>query len=235
MFIINLGYNLLMALPSESEKRFVISLGLLSLLCLGLFAFRAISSSSLRYLFIPENLALAWISLIVAWWLKQRLETMPWRSWSNYLLTFIWLIFLPNSWYVLTDLVHLYPSGEISQLYDIALIGSLVLCGFFLGFTSLYIIHRELIKRFSAVRAGIYVEIIILLSSFGIYLGRILRWSSWDIVTNPGGIILNITDRIFDPFAHLSSFTVTALFFVTLSVMYLAFYSYIQPLPQRSR
>jgi len=223
-----------MVLASEQEKRFVTSMGLLSLLCLGLFTFRAISSNSLHYIFIPENLALAWISLVVAWWLKQRLQVSPWRSWSNGSLTFIWLIFLPNSWYVLTDLVHLYPSGEINQLYDIALIGTLVLCGFFLGFTSLYLIHEELSKRASPRRAILYVEIVILLSSFGIYLGRILRWSSWDIITNPGGIILNITDRILDPFAHLSSFSVTVLFFITLSVMYLAFYSYIQPL-RRSR
>jgi uncharacterized membrane protein len=233
MYIINLRYNLLMISLRESEKKFVTSMGLLSLLCLGLFAFRAISSHSLHYIFIPENLILAWVSLIVAWRLKLRLKVSRWRRASNLALTFIWLIFLPNSWYVLTDLVHIYPSGEINQLYDIALIGSLVLCGFFLGFSSLYLIHQELLKRSSATRAAIYVEIIILLSSFGIYLGRILRWSSWDVVTNPGGIILNISDRIVDPFAHLSSFSVTAIFFITLSVMYLAFYSYIQPLPKQ--
>jgi uncharacterized membrane protein len=220
---------------SEPEKRFASSMGLLSLLCLGLFGFRAISAHSLHYLFIPENLALAWTSLIMAWWLSDRLKKKPWRSPGNLILTFVWLIFLPNSWYVLTDLVHLYPSGEINQLYDIALIGTLVLCGFFLGFTSLYLIHRQMAQRFSKLRAVLYVEIIILLSSFGIYLGRILRWSSWDIVANPGGLILNITDRILDPVAHLSSFTVTALFFITLSVMYLAFYSFIQPLPRRGR
>lgn len=224
-----------MVLAHEPERRFVTSIGLLSLLCLGLFAFRVVSSGSWHYIFIPENLALAWVSLIVAWWLRLRLATTAWRSWTNGLLTFVWLIFLPNSWYVLTDLVHLYPSGEISQLYDIALIGSLVLCGFFLGFSSLYLVHQEMIKRLSAARAAVLVEVIILLSSFGIYLGRILRWSSWDILTNPGGIILNITDRILDPFHHLSSFSVTLLFFITLSVMYLSFYSYIQPLRRQGR
>lgn len=223
-----------MVLKSD-ERRFVSSMGLLSLLCLGLFIFRVVSARSWHYVFIPENLTLAWISLVTAWWLRLRLKTTAWKSWSNGLLTFIWLIFLPNSWYVLTDLVHLYPSGEINQLYDIALIGTLVLCGFFLGFTSLYLIHKEMAKRLPAKKAVILVEIIILLSSFGIYLGRILRWSSWDVVTNPGGIILNITDRILDPFDHVSSFTVTALFFITLSVMYLAFYSYIEPLPKRRR
>jgi uncharacterized membrane protein len=224
-----------MILRSEVEKRFVTSVGLISLLCLGLLAFRVASTQSTTYLFIPENLALAWISLIIAWLLAGRLRAQRWSTPSNILLTFIWLIFLPNSWYVLTDLVHVYPSRQINQLYDIALIGSLVLCGFFLGFTSLYIVHRELIKRLGTKKALWAVEAIIFLSSFGIYLGRILRWSSWNIITDPGGIILNVTDRVIDPFSHLSSFAVTALFFVTLSVMYLAFWIFVQPLPKSSR
>lgn len=220
-------------LSQDADKRFAVSMGLLSLLCLGLFVFKAASDATLFYLFVPENLLLAWVSLVVAWWLKRRLQVSAWRTPANLGLTFVWLIFLPNSWYVLTDLIHLNPTGEVSLLYDIAQIGTLVLCGFFLGFTSLYLIHRELEKRVSNWRAALYVGVIILLSSFGIYLGRVLRWSSWDVVSNPGGLILNISDRLIDPRAHISSFTVTALFFVTLSVMYLSFYSYIRPLPRR--
>ena len=218
-----------MVLRSEIEVRFVKSLGVLSILCLGLAAFRVISAHSFRYLFIPENLALAWASLIFAWILAGRLEQKRWKNWQNLFLTVLWLIFLPNSWYVLTDLIHVYPAGEVSQLYDIALIGCLVLCGFFLGFTSLYIVHRELIKRLSPRQALVIIEGVILLSSFAIYLGRILRWSTWDILTNPAGIILNISDRIVSPLSHRSTFTVTAIFFVTLSVMYLAFWIFVQP------
>ncbi|MDB5161253.1 MAG: hypothetical protein JWO96_633 [Candidatus Saccharibacteria bacterium] len=218
-----------MILRSETERRFVTSLGLLSLLCLGLLAFRIVSTGKFQYLFIPGNLALAWASLIFAWLLGHQLKKYRWKSWQNIILTVLWLIFLPNSWYVLTDLIHVYPSGQISQLYDIALVGSLVLSGFFLGFTSLYLVHRELIKRLSDRQAAMIVGGVILLSSFAIYLGRILRWNSWDIIKNPGGLILNISDRIVDPFAHVSSFTVTALFFVTLSVMYLSFWVFVQP------
>jgi uncharacterized membrane protein len=218
-----------MILRSETERRFVTSLGLLSLLCLGLLAFRIISTHSTKYLFIPGNLALAWASLVFVWLLARGLQRRRWKSWPNGILTALWLIFLPNSWYVLTDLIHVYPSGQISELYDIALVGSLVLCGFFLGFTSLYLFHRELLKRFNRQKSLWIIEGVILLSSFAIYLGRILRWNSWDVIKNPGGLILNITDRIVDPFAHVSSFAVTALFFVTLSVMYLAFWIFVQP------
>lgn len=218
-----------MPLRSDIERRFVASLGLLSCLCLGLLLFRIIATRSSDYLFIPENLILAWASLVFAWLLTNRLRNHRWKNGPNILLTVLWVIFLPNSWYVLTDLIHVYPSGEISQLYDIALVGTLVLCGFFLGFASLYMVHREMLKRLPAPKALTIVEAIILVSSFAIYLGRILRWNSWDVIRNPGGLILNISDRFVDPFHHLNSFTVTALFFVTLSVMYLAFLIFVQP------
>jgi uncharacterized membrane protein len=218
-----------MVFRSDTEKRFIVSMVLLSGLCLGLLAFRIISTGTFQYAFIPENLALAWASLVFAWLLGRQLTKGRWKSWQGLFITLLWLIFLPNSWYVLTDLIHVYPSGEISQLYDIALIGSLVLCGFFLGFTSLYLVHRELLGRLPKRSSSLIIAAVILLSSFAIYLGRILRWSSWDVITNPGGLILNISDRILDPFNHVSSFTVTALFFVTLSVMYLAFWIFVNP------
>src|SRR5207248_883380 len=132
-----------MILRSNAEKRFVKAVGLLSVLCLGLFLFRIVFTHSLRYWFISGNLALACASLIFGWLLIERLKTYYWDNWLNLLLTLLWLIFLPNSWYVLTDLIHVYPSSEINQLYDITLISSLVVCGFFLGFSSLYVVHRE--------------------------------------------------------------------------------------------
>ncbi len=221
-----------MILRGEIEKRFVVTLGILSALCLGLFVLKLLSSGTVSYLFIPENLALAWLSLYFAWLLRRQLQTHRWKSASSLFITFLWLLFLPNSWYVLTDLIHIYPSGQITQLYDIALISSLVMCGFFLGFTSLYLVHKELLKRLSSNQSLILIELVILLSSFGIYLGRVLRWSSWDIITNPAGLILNITDRLLDPFAHVNSFSVTALFFVTISLMYLSFWNFVQPLPK---
>ena len=224
-----------MILRSETQRRFVAALTILSLLCIGLFSLKLFSSGTSDYFFIPGNLVLAWASLIFAWLLSGRLADTSWRTWPNVLLTLAWLVFLPNSWYVITDLIHLNPAGEVGQLYDIVLIDCLVLCGFLLGFSSLYIIHRELLKRLPARVSLVIIEGVILLSSFAIYLGRILRWSTWDIITNPTGIILNISDRVVHPTAYGNSFAVTALFFVALSVMYLAFWIFIQPLPKFRR
>ena len=220
---------------SEMEQRFIKVIAILSFLCLGLFIARSISVASTFYFFIPENLALAWASLILASVLVGELAKRPWSSWQNILLTIAWIAFLPNSWYVMTDLIHIRPWGEVSQLYDVVLLSCLMICGFLLGFASLYLVHRELIKRMSQRRALVIIEAIILLSSFAIYLGRVLRWSTWDVITNPTGLILNITDRIVNPTAYSSSYSVTLLFFITISVMYLSFWILVQPLPKSGR
>lgn len=207
----------------RSFKIYVESVGILTALTIGMFLLRVLITHTLRYWFIPENLALAWASLFFAWWLTRRLKTSRWRSWQNLLLSICWLLFLPNTWYVMTDFIHVYPTGEINELYDIVLIASLIFSGFTLGLTSLYIIHNEFVRRMNARRAYLWAEVAILLSSFAIYLGRDLRWSTWDVITNPGGLILNVSDRILDPLSHTDTLSITALMFVSLSVIYFAF------------
>ncbi|HVX58927.1 MAG TPA: DUF1361 domain-containing protein [Candidatus Saccharimonadales bacterium] len=211
-----------MWLRSEAARRYVEAVGLVSLLCLAMLGFRAQTTGSTRYWFIPENLVLAWAGLAFGWILVNRLKVGRWLSWQNIVLSAIWLFFLPNTWYVLTDFLHVYATGEISELYDIAMIGTLVITGFALGFTSLYLVHKELDKRLSPIESWSVVEAVILLASFGIYLGRVLRWNSWDLVTNTSGLIINVSDRVADPTGNPHAFTMTGLFFVTLSVIYFA-------------
>ena len=216
---------------SRSERRYVESLGLLSFLCLVLLFARAITTGVQRYWFIPENLVLAWLGLGFGWLLVKGLQTRSWRSWQNITLSILWLFFLPNTWYVLTDFIHVYPTGEISELFDIVLMSSLVLCGFIMGLTSLLMVHKELLKRIKAAGAYTIIEAVILLASFGIYLGRDLRWSTWDVLTDPSGIIINVSDRVVDPLGHPSAINVTALFFVLLTTIYFGVYRFWQSLP----
>lgn len=208
----------------ESFRRYVEAVGLLSGLVLLLFGLRILITGTLRYWFIPENLALAWVSLAAAWLLISSLKVGRWKSPRNIILSVLWLLLLPNTFYVITDFIHVYPTGEISQLYDICLVGGLVFCGFILGCTSLFLVHRELMKRISWPRALAVIELVILLTSFAIYLGRDLRWNSWDVLTDPGGLLLSVSDRVVNPLNHQRSYNITGLFFAFLSVVYLAFY-----------
>ncbi len=206
----------------EQQRKYASALIIVSLVCLALFALRVAATESLRYWFVPENLFLAWVSLGLSLLLVAQLKLRRWLSWRNMALTVAWLIFLPNTWYVLTDFIHVYPTGEISELYDIVLMSSLTICGFALGFTSLYMVHKELLKRTSSARAGVLVALVLLISSFGIYLGRDLRWNAWDVVTDPSGLVIDVSDRVIDPLGHPRAFNVTGLFFVLLGTSYWA-------------
>jgi uncharacterized membrane protein len=191
--------------------------------------FRVLLTGTVRYWFVPENLVLAWIGLFLAWLLTKELKNRRWLSWQNLGLTVLWLVFLPNTWYVLTDYIHVVPTGEISQLFDIVLMSLLVFTGFILGFTSLFLIHRELLRRIGGLKSYLLIELAIFTSSFAIYLGRDLRWNSWDVIKNPGGVLVNVSDRIADPFGSPRALNVTLLFFLMISVIYLAFWLFSRP------
>jgi uncharacterized membrane protein len=217
-----------MNLLGQYGKRFVWAVALLSLADIVFFGFRVLLTGTTRYSFVPWNLAMAWVSLVLTVLLVRNLRQAGWLGWENLILSLLWLFFLPNSWYVLTDFIHVTPTGEISQLYDIVLISLLVFVGFILGCASLFLVHRELLRRFSALKSYGIIQGIILLSSFAIYVGRDLRWNSWDVIANPGAII-NVSDKIIDPFGSPRAFNVTILFFSLISLLYLAFYIFTHP------
>ncbi len=218
---------------SSVEARYLQMLGLLSGLCLGFFGFRLFSTGVSRYWFVPENLLLAWLALAFGWILVQQLEHRGWLNWRALALTGLWLLFLPNAWYVMTDFIHVFDTGEISYIYDIAMISTLTLTGFLLGFTSLFMVHRQIYKRLGGRNSAAVIGVVILLASFAIYMGRDLRWNTWDIFTNPSGLILSISDRLINPFGFPRALNVTAIFFVMISAMYLAIWLFLKPVATR--
>lgn len=217
------GYNQGMTL-GEGERRAAIALLLPSLACILLFAIRVGLTDTSYYWFLMENLVLAWTPLLFGWLLVRALKTRSWYSPICILWSVVWLLMLPNSWYVLTDYVHAVPTGQISELYDITLITSLVMAGFAVGYTSLFMIHRQLLLRLRKMTSAVIVFAVLLASSFAIYLGRDLRWSSWDVVADPAGITLDISDRLIHPFGYPKSWNMTGTVFVLLAGGYGGFY-----------
>jgi len=67
-----------------------------------------------------------------------------------------------------------------------------------------------------------FVLIVLGMSGMGIYLGRFLRWNSWDLVLQPGAILYDIAIRLRYPFGHLSTYGVTLMFAALMFVCYLA-------------
>lgn len=209
---------------SSVDKEVLATLLVSSLVSVGLLAIRIVVTGTMRLSFLAWNLILAWLPLVFAWWLRRRLSTHRPVAWQDILIGLAWLGFLPNSFYLITDLIHLQSSGEVGLLYDTAMITSFVINGLLLGYTSLFIIH-QLMKRYVSRRlAYILAQFALLLSAFAIYLGRYLRWNTWDLVINPAGLLFDVSDRIINPGSHMLTFVVTSTFFVVLGATYAVVY-----------
>lgn len=205
----------------------------LSLLFLGL---RVLESQSDRYWFLVWNLFLAWLPLLFGWWLVQRLRRgVSWLSAGNVALSVLWLGFLPNSFYVVSDLIHLHATGEVSLLYDAVMFTSFIFNGYVAGFMSLVLVHRAFIKKLGMVRAHAVIAGVLLACSFAIYLGRNLRWNTWDILVNPAGLLFDVSDRFINPAAHSPAFVTTAMFFLLLGGMYVVIWQLLQALRTPNR
>lgn len=184
------------------------------------FLMRILAANTVRYSFLSWNLILADVPLILSLVLVRRLAITSWLTWQNMGLTILWLGFLPNSFYLVSDLIHLEATGEVGLLYDIVLFMSFIFNAYTVGFISLYIVHRQLLKRITDLKAHSIIAGVLLLCGFAIYLGRTLRWNSWDILVSPIGLLFDISDRFINPGSHPQSFVTTMTFFLLLGTMY---------------
>jgi uncharacterized membrane protein len=198
-----------------------------------LFCLRVFGAESYRFSFLLWNLFLAAVPLVFAAVLVKSLATSRWFSAKNIILTFLWLGFLPNSFYIVTDLIHVHLTGEINILFDVVMMMSFIFNGFVFGYLSLYAVHRQLLKRMARRRAHGVVAIIFVACSFAIYLGRFMRWNTWDILAHPWGILFDVTDRLVSPLAHPQAFTTTFTFTVLLGSIYMVVWEFVRLLRKR--
>lgn len=190
-----------------------------------LFGLRVAISGNFNYWFINWNLFLAWLPIVFAILLVYGLRTRRWLSWQNLGLTGLWLLFLPNSFYMVTDFVHLTEYNNLAVLFDIVMFMTYALTGLMLGWLSVYFVHSELKKRKTRDIRWILLGLVFMLCSFAIFMGRNLGWNSWDVVTDPFGITLDLLQRLSYPDEYPDTYSITALFFVFIAGTYLVFYT----------
>jgi len=185
-----------------------------------LFLADSLHNHSFYFAYLIWNLFLAWLPLFFALWLVSILQRKLWSSWEALGVSVLWLAFLPNSFYMVSDFIHLREVSERNLLYDAVMLTSFISVAVVLGVCSLYLVHREVIRRFSVRSSRLWLIVVLLLCSFAIYLGRDLRWNSWDILTNPGGLIFDVSDRLMRPSAYPEMLLTTSIFFLLMAMFY---------------
>jgi uncharacterized membrane protein len=133
-----------------------------------------------------------------------------------------WLCFLPNAPYLVTDFIHLQPRGGIPLWFDVVLFGSFGATGVLLGYVSVADVQSALAARAGRAVAALVAVGSLLLCGFGIYLGRFLRWNSWDVVTSPLGLGRQIAGFVWDPLSHPQTWAVSAVYGIALVLGYAA-------------
>jgi uncharacterized membrane protein len=214
---------------SFSDRRIVVvaSLGVLSMFVLAMIAFQTVYAGNSENLAMAWNLFLAWIPFVLALIIYDRGSPTASRP-ALVAVAVLWLLFLPNAPYIVTDLKYIDGFGSVSALYDVVLLASAALAGLLLGLTSLFLIHAVARRLIGAFSAWALVVGALGLSSFGIYLGRVQRWNSWDVFVRPGSLFSEITGGLLHPLSHPRPIAVTIVFTSFLLGSYLVFYSFAQ-------
>lgn len=179
--------------------------------CLGLIAVRVLRTSSPHFLFLIWNLFLACLPLAFS----RTLELLRRRgasTWTRGALFCLWLLFLPNAPYIVTDLVHVAPLTGPLSWYDSGMVLSCASAGLLVGYLSLRDMQRLVEHRFGDMAGWSLVACASMLSGFGVYLGRVQRWNSWDIVTDPVALFRAITDVLVKAQSHPHTYVITLLF-----------------------
>jgi uncharacterized membrane protein len=189
-----------------------------------MIAARIYYTGNTLYLFLIWNIFLAWIPFIISS-VFSKLTGKP--VWKQVLIFCIWLAFFPNALYIVTDLIHLQLETNVPKWFDAVLLLSASTVGLMMAFISLYRVEVFLHKTLHKKLRPVSVFFILFLASFGVYLGRFLRWNSWDIISNPFQLVLSIGHRIVSPFNHLQTWTVTC----TLTIFFYLLYISLKKMP----
>lgn len=216
----------------KTDIKRIVVLALLLLWCAAMVAVRVERTGSWYYGFLLANLFLASIPLVLSTGLRvaERIKL----HWTLKAGVFgLWLLFLPNAPYILTDILHLPRASQAPAWYDLALLLSCSGTGLLLGYLSLIDVQAIVARRYSDLVGWLFALISLGLSGFAIYLGRFLRWNSWDVITTPT-LVLDLLSHVKHPMAHTQSLSVTFIFGIIFVLGYISLRTLLDPSTPRA-
>lgn len=212
--------------PFWSVQRFlnqqlVIPVVLSSLLGVAFFVGRALWSGHVWHFFLMWNLFLAWIPYLCAL-LMAAMHQRRAAAWQYIIPLLVWILFFPNAAYLVTDLGNLNEFPPVSYWYDVAFFATMAWTGLLLAVASLQIVQRMVKESFGVIQSWIVVLIVIALNGVGIYLGRFLRWNSWDVFTDPLPVLQDALTPFLHPIAYRQPVAIMIVFSALLFVCYVS-------------
>jgi uncharacterized membrane protein len=200
-------------LKSEIDRLLVYS----AFFSVGLVVMRIWYTRELTFMFMPWNLFLAVVPYCLLKFFSLKFMSNPF----TFLLLFVvWLLFIPNTFYMITDLFHLFKRDNIPQWFDLILLMSFAWNGLVLGTLSIRQMEKLLAIRLPRLPGGVFIAAMMFLNAFGVYLGRYLRFNSWDVISNPFILFMDIAGLILQPFEYKGAWAMILSFTIMMMIMY---------------
>lgn len=171
--------------------------------------------------FLFWNLLLAWVPYGISCWLVSR--PASWWSPLSIIGLMVWLAFLPNAPYLLTDLIHLSPRGNVPYWVDVLLLVVFAVTGWLLGLASLRMIHLRFWVNYRPWTQWLLIGLVLIGSSYGVFLGRFLRLNSWELITRPWETFTLILQPLFQPADYGISLLLVPILSLLLLLSYTTF------------
>lgn len=181
---------------------------------------RTILTGSLLFAFLPWNLFLAYLPYALTNWLETKHNWLTDKV-KFFLLLIVWLLFIPNSFYIITDLFHLGLSESAPMWFDLAMILSCAWNGLILGILSVRKMEKMIQLFMGKLDEGLFIYPVMFLNAMGIYIGRYLRFNSWDVVSNPFRLTADIYYLVSSPVKNVSGWGMILCFSFLLSLIYI--------------
>lgn len=197
---------------TDTEKMILISVGFTMLLLL----IRIIYAGELLYIFYPWNILLALIPL----YFSRQLRNQKSSNIKAFILIAGWLLFFPNAPYLITDIFHFEERTPVPKWFDLLLVVSAAWNGMVICMVSLRQVEVYFARFLDKRWGGLIVVSFLILCSYGIFLGRYLRYNSWDVFTKPLVIIKSSLHHIWQPLEYHSIWAFTFSFAAFLSLIY---------------
>lgn len=206
-------------------KKFKIPKSILYLLGLAIFLniLRIILFGNTSFIYILWNILLAFVPFLISSILLLRTNKENIIK-PVFIISFIvWLLFLPNAPYIVTDFIHLGRFRAVPVMYDMFLLFTSAWVALLMGLHSIMHIEKILLLKFRKKIVDIMILVVILFASFGVYLGRYLRFNSWDFFISHNSLLTSIwkTLTLSNDYANVYGYTL--LFFVFIYISYRSF------------
>lgn len=206
-------------LISVSQYRQPKLMFLLAGFCISLLLVRAKLTHSIFFFFLIWNLFLAYTPLALTTLLVSKVQWIE-KKLSFYPLFLCWLLLLPNAPYIITDFIHLQKELAVPVWFDVLLLISFTITGLLFGLASMSHMYTILASRNGKRIAHVLMLAVCLLSAYGIYLGRYLRYNSWDVIQRPMAIVNDVLLSLFDTGHYKASLGITLGFGILLYLLF---------------